>query len=251
MLVDYRRSNVTVGLVCGPLRPGGCSPVSPALWRSVGVLREPVRSVPFGSKLVLSLNTLLTSARIRIQLGASLRGNGICSASIGTSPFTFLFVPNLTGRLCCSAVAIVLSRRSRPPSWRHTVMAASRPVSHGPVSPPFHHLPVPVFDTHRLRSPSSSSRCRSDGFPGLCVSLPYVLYMHTVVLNEWIEKSGTQAWTQGTCVCTCEPLFCVRLFNWLYQSCTKGGDFLIHDLGSDSESGYEGANTLFAELSGQ
>ncbi|KAI0000952.1 hypothetical protein BJV77DRAFT_1155445 [Russula vinacea] len=38
---DYRRSNVTVGLVCGPLRPGGCGPVSPALWRSVGVLREP------------------------------------------------------------------------------------------------------------------------------------------------------------------------------------------------------------------
>ncbi len=166
-LPPIRRNNVLVGLAYGSLRPGGCGR---SLLRCGAALdyRKTSTSIPFVS--VRSLNTGHTLISVRIQRSKS-RGNRICSASIGAFlPFLpFFFVCNLTGLLCCSAVAIASSGWPRPAVLAaHCDCRVARCVPWSRKSPFLQVHKPSVYDTHRLRSPSSPSRCKSDGFPGLC-----------------------------------------------------------------------------------
>ena len=172
---------MTVGLACGPLRPGGCG-------RFLGVVAQPWTTartgtskhpVPFYFSLISPLTHALHQRGFNWE--ANIRGNRICFCKYRCAPsllslFPFVRYPAglLTCLLCYSAVATCrrccLGRRS----WRRFVMAASCAVSRGPVSPSF---PDQNDDTHRLCSPSSSSRCKSDGFLGLCGLVQILSYM--------------------------------------------------------------------------
>ncbi len=156
---------MSVGLACGPLRPGGCG-------RFLGVVAQPWTS---NNRYVSSPILFETDTDIPPYISAGSTGResnifvetGYVSASIGAS-LLFVRCPDcLLTCLLCSVAALLQSCRRDGlgrRSWRARCdgrVARCVPWSCESFIPG----PWAIHnDTHRLQP----SRCKSDGFLGLC-----------------------------------------------------------------------------------
>ena len=117
---------------------------------------------------------------------------------VSVRSFLLFFVRNLTGLLCCSAVATVSSGQPRP--------VVSVAYCDGRVSLCVRWsrelFIIYPYDTHRLCNPSSSSRCEFDGFPGVWRGLASLLYFSLLYMLPF----SVRCWhiNDSTCISTSE-----------------------------------------------